>query len=76
MKVDLVVDAPEPGDVYVVCSDGLSKMLTDAEISTIIDSAPDIDAGVKSLVAAANAHGGKYNITVILIRVMEPSGHA
>lgn len=76
VKVDLVVDAPEPGDVYVVCSDGLSKMLTDAEISTIIDSAPDIDAGVKSLVAAANAHGGKDNITVILIRVMEPSGHA
>lgn len=76
VKVDLVVDAPEPGDVYVICSDGLSKMLTDAEISEVIDSAPDLDEGVKRLVDAANARGGKDNITVILIKVMEPSGHA
>jgi serine/threonine protein phosphatase PrpC len=76
VKVDLVVDAPEPGDVYVVCSDGLSKMLTDPEIGEIIEAAPDIDAGVKNLVEAANARGGRDNITVILIRVMEPSGQA
>ncbi len=76
VKVDLVVDAPEPGDVYVICSDGLSKMLTDAEISAVIDTAPDLDEGVKRLVAAANARGGKDNITVILIKVMEPSSNA
>ncbi|MEO6572243.1 MAG: protein phosphatase 2C domain-containing protein [Polyangiaceae bacterium] len=76
VKVDLVVDAPEPGDVYVVCSDGLSKMLTDQEIGEVIDSAPDLDEGVKRLVASANARGGRDNITVILIKVMEPSGQA
>lgn len=72
-KVDLIVDAPRPKDVYVLCSDGLSKMLTDAQIEEALVAAPNPDECVQHLISAANSHGGRDNITVILIKVGQPN---
>jgi PPM family protein phosphatase len=74
VTVDLVLGKPRPGDRYLLCSDGLSKMLKDEVIRDILAREPDPDDAVKCLVDAANDSGGKDNITVILIRVDPPVG--
>lgn len=57
-----------PGDLFLICSDGLTDMLTDGEITAIIaNEDASLDTMVNDLVAAANAHGGRDNISVILI---------
>ncbi len=57
------------GDVYLLCSDGLSDMLDDSAIATILDTDEPLPALCASLVSAANDAGGKDNIAVILMRV-------
>lgn len=63
----------EPGDVYLMCSDGLSDMVDDASIAEILgrDGALDERAGL--LVAAANANGGRDNISVLVAHVQNGS---
>ena len=56
----------EPGDVFVVCSDGLTKMVGDQAIATILMATPTLDAATAELVRAANAAGGTDNVTVVL----------
>lgn len=59
-----------PGDVYLLCSDGLSDMLTPQHIETILqDAAGNLQLGVANLVASANEQGGRDNISVILVHV-------
>jgi PPM family protein phosphatase len=58
-----------PGDVILLCSDGLHGYVSDAEIETIINRNEDIDRAGAALVAAANKAGGSDNVTVQLIRV-------
>ena len=57
----------EPGDWYLMCSDGLSDMVDDAEIASILGGSISIENKADRLVAAANQHGGKDNISVLLI---------
>jgi serine/threonine protein phosphatase PrpC len=59
------------GDVFLVCSDGLSGMVSDARMAEIVREAPDLGAAAQALVAAANEAGGRDNITVVLFRVEE-----
>jgi protein phosphatase len=74
VEPDLVETRLEPGDMVLLCSDGLHGMLTDAEILAQITPPPErLEDGAKRLVAAANAAGGKDNITVILLRYTEPA---
>lgn len=75
-KEDVLVDVVErdvqPGDVLVLCSDGLNTMLDDAEIvATVAQNTSDVEAAAEALVAKANQKGGEDNVTVILIKVME-----
>jgi PPM family protein phosphatase len=63
----------EPGDIYLMCSDGLSDMVDDAGIAQILMSADTTQEKTQSLVAAANAAGGRDNITVLLIEAQEGS---
>lgn len=73
--VDLQHDDPRPGDVYVLCSDGLSGMVTDDEILKIVTSASDIRDACNQLIARANEHGGEDNVTAVLIEIEElPDG--
>jgi len=75
ITIDIVVDKPRLGDIYVLCTDGLSKMVSDEEIRDVIYDEPDLEAAVYGLIEAANDRGGKDNITVILVKVLakEPS---
>ncbi len=68
--VDLILGKPQGGDRYLLCSDGLSKMLDDDEIADTLNDHDDPEQAVAALVDAANAHGGKDNITVIVIQVV------
>jgi protein phosphatase len=61
-------DVPlEKGDEILLCSDGLSNMLEDEEIRMIMEAGRDITEQAEALVRAANDHGGKDNISVIVI---------
>jgi protein phosphatase len=68
--VDVVPDQPQIGDVYVLCSDGLSGMVSDEEIlETILQCHDDVEAMAKNLVQRANDRGGEDNVTVVVLRV-------
>ncbi|MCL2626243.1 MAG: Stp1/IreP family PP2C-type Ser/Thr phosphatase [Cystobacterineae bacterium] len=68
VQVDLLRVVPQPGDLFLLCSDGLSGMVSDPEIANILSSASDLDKTCSSLIQAANDKGGTDNITCVLIR--------
>lgn len=70
VPIDIVMGVPLPGDIYLLCSDGLTKMLADDAISEVLRSGDDIKFAVERLIDAANERGGKDNITAIVIRVV------
>jgi len=70
--VDLQHDDPKDGDVYILCSDGLSGMIPDDEIERIVTTAANISEGCKVLIEKANEHGGEDNITAVLIKIEDP----
>jgi serine/threonine protein phosphatase PrpC len=63
----MIVDVA-PGDLYLLCSDGLTNMLHDAAMAAILAGAASLDDAAEQLVAAANTRGGHDNITVLLVR--------
>jgi protein phosphatase len=68
--VDLVPEQPQPDDVYVLCSDGLSGMITDEQLlETVVGANGDENAIAQRLVQRANEHGGDDNITVVVMRI-------
>lgn len=69
--VDLVSDKTKVGDVYVLCSDGLTGMVSDDEIREVVRSTEDMEAACSTLIQRANFFGGNDNITVVLVRVEE-----
>lgn len=72
VQVDLMGVELEPKDVLLICCDGLSNLVEDAEILHVVDEAPLEDAPSK-LIDLANERGGDDNITVVLIAVQEPT---
>jgi protein phosphatase len=68
-----VLGKPQPGDLYLLCSDGLSKMVSDDAIGRVLRESTAPAAAVEELIAAANEHGGKDNVTVIVVRVDDPA---
>jgi protein phosphatase len=71
VTIDLVVDRPEPEDIYLLCSDGLPKMVSDERIADALRGETDLEGTVYRLIELANDAGGRDNITVILVRVRE-----
>jgi protein phosphatase len=71
VAVDLVTDETAVGDVYILCSDGLSGLVSDEQIHEIVTKIPSLDDACRALVDRANMHGGTDNITAILARVEE-----
>ena len=69
--VDLQHDDPKDGDVYVLCSDGLSGMIPDDEILRIVTQSMNIGEACKTLIEKANEHGGEDNITAVLVKIEE-----
>lgn len=69
VDVDTLAVEAEPGDLFLLCSDGLTTMVADEDILGIIDAAPTLDDAAKELVRAANTGGGEDNVTVVLFGV-------
>jgi serine/threonine protein phosphatase PrpC len=69
VQVDVHVDAPRMGDVYLICSDGLSGMIKDEEMAEIAMSDRDLDVVCERLITTANKNGGLDNITVVAVRL-------
>ncbi|MBE5985604.1 MAG: Stp1/IreP family PP2C-type Ser/Thr phosphatase, partial [Paenibacillaceae bacterium] len=69
LEIDFFEVSLEPGDYILLCSDGLSNMLEDAEIEEIICSELELPEKAEKLITVANDNGGKDNIPVVL---MEP----
>jgi protein phosphatase len=75
VEVDTHTFPARSGDVYVLCSDGLTGMISDTELGTLLRAAPSLESAAEALVRAANQSGGKDNITVVLFR-LEDDGAA
>jgi protein phosphatase len=69
VEVDTYTIAGREEDLFLLCSDGLTSMISDEEIGSILRSADTLDGAADTLVRAANQSGGKDNITVVLFRV-------
>lgn len=69
VNVDVGSFDVDEGDVYVLCSDGLSGMVADDEILSIVTTSPEPNLACLRLVNAANDHGGEDNVTVLVLRV-------
>jgi protein phosphatase len=68
VKVDTRFEQPRAGDVYLLCSDGLSGPVTDDELLQISTQSEDLKSSATKMIERANANGGPDNITVILAR--------
>ncbi len=68
--VDVEERALEPGDLVLLCSDGLNTMLSDDEIKTVVDRGSELTPLAYQMVAEANRRGGVDNITVVLVSLL------
>lgn len=70
VKVDILIDEYQDGDIYLLCSDGLTDMISDDQVAAFIEAhRDDLDTVASKLVSAANEAGGKDNISAVLARV-------
>jgi protein phosphatase len=74
VQVDTYTLAGRDGDLFLICSDGLTSMISDDELASILRSSDTLDEAADSLVRAANQSGGKDNITVVLFRLANGDG--
>jgi len=76
VDVDTYTVAGRADDVFLLCSDGLTSMISSDEVASILRSAATLDEAANSLVRSANQSGGKDNITVVLFRLGEEESGA
>jgi PPM family protein phosphatase len=69
VDVDVQTVPASPGDVFLLCSDGLTTMISEERIARILSSATSMDAAVKALIDEANRAGGRDNITALAFRL-------
>ena len=71
VEPELTVDLPEPNDLYMACSDGLSEMVEDWILQNILIGQQDnLEDCAQALIRAANQNGGNDNISVVLVRFL------
>ena len=75
LSIDLIVDKPQAGDIYLLCSDGLNKMVSDRQIQQTLASQRNLEAAVYALIEIANDAGGRDNVTVVLVKVLDRALH-
>ena len=71
VPVDIILGKPRAGDTYLLCSDGLTKMVEDSEIERVLTELSPEQA-VSRLISAANDFGGKDNVTVVVVQIHSP----
>src|SRR5262249_17469123 len=71
---DIVIAEPKIGDIYLLCSDGLPKMVADRTIQRILgEEGSNEMSAVDKLIHLANERGGVDNVTAIVVRVVSPN---
>lgn len=73
LEVELASHSIELGDVYLLCTDGLTTVLEDDEIRSIVAEGDELEATCGALIEAANDRGGPDNVTVMLVSFTEDS---
>jgi serine/threonine protein phosphatase PrpC len=71
VEVDTYTLSAREGDLFLLCSDGLTSMISDDEVAAILRTSATLDDAADALIKAANQSGGKDNITVVLFRLGE-----
>jgi PPM family protein phosphatase len=71
VEVDTYTLNARDGDLFLLCSDGLTSMVPDDEVAAILRTSASLDEAADALIKAANQSGGKDNITVVLFRIGE-----
>jgi len=71
VEIDVAAVDPRPGDVYLLCTDGLHGLLEDFEIRNLALEHPEPEIAVERLIYAANRAGGTDNVTCMLARFPE-----
>ncbi len=66
---DVTVIEPQPGDVFLLCSDGLTREVDEEAIARILGTGSDVDRAAQALVDAANEAGGRDNVTALAVRI-------
>jgi protein phosphatase len=69
VEVDTMTYPARPGDVFLLCSDGLTTMVPEARIARILGRSRDLDSALARLIREANEGGGRDNITAIAFRL-------
>lgn len=67
---DFATDQMEFGDIFFLCSDGLTDALSDAQIHDIIDASDTLEGATTTLILEAKKNGGNDNITVLMLKVV------
>jgi serine/threonine protein phosphatase PrpC len=76
VEVDVQTVPVQSGDVFLICSDGLTTMLGDEQIARLLGRASSMQAAVRALVDEANRAGGRDNITVLAFRLEDAAAPA
>jgi PPM family protein phosphatase len=70
VQVDVGSERPQPGDTYMLCSDGLNGMINDQTIEEImVEHVDDLELCCDKLIEAANENGGNDNVTVAIVQI-------
>jgi protein phosphatase len=76
VEVDTLTCAASDGDVYLICSDGLTGMLSEDEVAEVLRTRDSLEGAARHLIEAANQAGGRDNITVVLFRLSDTGAEA
>jgi protein phosphatase len=71
VEAEIHIASVNPHDIYLMCSDGLTDQVSDAEIASILSKHKDIKKGTKTLIDRAKEFGGHDNVTVVLVKTDE-----
>jgi PPM family protein phosphatase len=71
VEIDTLTVSARPGDVFLLCSDGLTTMVGDEQIAAVLDESDELNDAVDRLVREANQAGGRDNITAVAFRLAE-----
>ncbi|AUX26794.1 protein phosphatase [Sorangium cellulosum] len=74
VEVETRIDAIESGDILLLCSDGLSGVVSAQDIASILETHPDLGEMTSRLVKRANENGGPDNVTCVVVRWRAASG--
>lgn len=74
VEVDTSTYGARAGDIVLLCSDGLTSMISEEQIAAVLSSESDLDVAANRLIDEANEAGGRDNITVILFMLEEVGG--